>query len=81
MKKIRAIISGASGRDFSNYLLYFKDNPLFEVVAFTQTQIPGMEKRIFPKELTGNKPIPMYPESKLEQLIKKYKVDYVCLCY
>jgi len=81
MKKIKVVIAGAAGRDFSNYLRYFKDNPIFEVVAFTQTQIPGIEKRIFPKALTGKKSIPMYPESKLSSLIKKLKVDYVYLCY
>ncbi|QQG38649.1 MAG: GTPase [Candidatus Woesearchaeota archaeon] len=81
MKKIKVIIAGAAGRDFSNYLRYFKDNPLFEVVAFTQTQIPGIEKRVFPKKLTGKKEIPMYPESKLIELIKKIKVDYVYLSY
>ena len=80
MKK-RVIIAGAAGRDFFNYLEYFKGNKDYEVVAFTQAQIPGIEKRIFPKALTGNKSIPMYSEDKLEKLIKKYKIDEVVLAY
>src|SRR3989344_2075760 len=84
MKKLNTIISGASGRDFENFLVYFKDNPLYNVVCFTQSQIPGIEKRSFPKELAGrlyNKDIPFFSEEKLPELIKKYKVDYVYLCY
>ena len=80
MKK-RVIILGAAGRDFLNYLQYFKNNKNYEVVAFTQAQIPGIEKRRFPKALDGKKAIPMYSEEKLEKLIKKYKVDEVVLAY
>ncbi len=82
MKKYRTIISGAGGRDFNNYLVYFKDNPAFEVVAFTAAQIPGIEKRKFPKELTnGKRDIPTYPEYKLQELIRELKIDYVFLSY
>ena len=63
MKK-RVIIAGAGGRDFHNYLVYFKNDSQYEVVAFTATQIPGIEKRVFPKELTsGKKDIPIYLET------------------
>lgn len=84
LKRIKTIISGASGRDFENFLVYFKDNKEFNVVCFTQAQIPGIEKRSFPKELAGkmyNKNIPFFPEDKLPELIKKFKIDYVYLCY
>jgi len=84
MKKYNVILLGASGRDFFNFLQYFKNNPLYNVVCFTQAQIPGIEKRSFPKELAGklySKPIPFYSEEKLPKLIKKFKVDYVYLCY
>ena len=80
MDKKRVLILGASGRDFHVFLQYFKDNPYYEVVAFTQNQIPGIEKRSFPKKLAGRlykKNIPFYPESKLTYLIKKLKVDKV----
>ena len=44
---------GAAGRDYHNFLQYFRDNPYYNVVAFTQNQIPGIEKRSFPKKLTA----------------------------
>mgnify|MGYP001613048664 FL=1 len=83
MKK-KLIIFGAAGRDYEDFLQYFKDNPEFNVVCFTQAQIPGIEKRSFPKQLAGKlykKDIPFYPEEKLPELIKKFKIDYVYLCY
>jgi predicted GTPase len=81
MKKYKVLISGAGGRDFSNYLVYFKNNPNYEVVAFTAAQIPGIEKRNFPKQLAKGKSIPIYSESKLPMLIKKLKIDFVFLSY
>ena len=48
MKK-RVIILGAAGRDYENFLTYFKNNPNYDVVAFTQAQIPGIEKENFQK--------------------------------
>tara|TARA_Y100000310_G_scaffold341676_1_gene441603 strand:+ start:758 stop:2059 length:1302 start_codon:yes stop_codon:yes gene_type:complete len=80
MKK-KVIIVGAAGRDFHNYLVFFKNHPNYEVIAFTQAQIPGIAKRKFPKALAGKKAISMYPESKLPDLIKKHNIDYVCLAY
>ena len=64
--------------------MYFKDNPAFNVVAFTAAQIPGIEKRTFPKELVGKlykADIPIYPENNLPKLIKKFKVGYCFLSY
>src|SRR3989344_4779448 len=84
MEKKRVLIMGASGRDFHVFLQYFKDNKYYEVVAFTQNQIPGIEKRSFPKKLAGRlykKNIPFYPESQLTYLIKKLKVDKVVFAY
>src|SRR3989344_759281 len=83
MKK-RVIIAGAAGRDYHNFLQYFKDNKDYNVVAFTQAQIPGIEKRSFPKKLAGKlykKDIPFYREEELEKLIKKLEVDDVVLSY
>ena len=48
---------GAAGRDFHNFV-YFRDNPDYQVVAFTATQIPNIEGRRYPPELAGN----LYPE-------------------
>jgi predicted GTPase len=80
----RVIIAGAGGRDFHNFLAYFRDNPEYEVVAFTATQIPGIERRRFPPELAGPRypmGIPIYPESELPRLIKELRVDEVVLSY
>ena len=44
----RAIILGAAGRDFHNFNVFFRDNPDYQVVAFTATQIPYIENRQYP---------------------------------
>ncbi len=80
----KVIIMGAGGRDFHNFLVYFKDNPEYMVVAFTATQIPGIEKRVFPKELAGKlykNDIPIYPEDQLPNLVKKYDADIIHFAY
>lgn len=62
----------------------FKNNPYYRVVGFTQSQIPGIEKRSFPKKLAGRlykKNIPFFPEEKLAELIPRLKVDDVVLAY
>lgn len=83
-KRRRVIILGAAGRDFHNFNTFFRNNPDYEVVAFTATQIPDIAGRIYPPELAG----PLYPngipiedEAKLPELIKKYDVDEVILAY
>lgn len=84
MTPIRTIIMGAAGRDFHNFNVFFRDNPDYEVVAFTATQIPNIEGRKYPSELAGKqypKGIPIYPESDLEKLIKENKVDQVVFAY
>jgi len=83
MKK-KVIIMGAAGRDFHNFNVYFRNNNDYEVVAFTATQIPGIEGRIYPPELAGPKypkGIPIYPEEKLPALIKEHDVDEVIFAY
>ncbi|MGJ8454314.1 cyclic 2,3-diphosphoglycerate synthase [Pseudothermotoga sp. U03pept] len=82
--KRRVIIMGAAGRDFHNFNTYFRDNEDYEVVAFTATQIPDIEGRVYPPELAGKlypKGIPIEPESKLVELIKEFDVDEVILSY
>ncbi len=39
---VRTVILGAAGRDFHNFNVVYRDDPLTEVVAFTATQIPGI---------------------------------------
>jgi predicted GTPase len=84
MSPIRTLIMGAAGRDFHNFNVAFRDNPDYEVVAFTATQIPDIEGRTYPAELAGKrypKGIPIYPESDLLKLIKELKVDQVVFAY
>jgi len=82
--KKRVVIMGAAGRDFHNFNTYFRNNPEFEVVAFTATQIPNIDDRRYPAELSGQfypKGIPIYPEDELSDLIKREKVDLVIFSY
>jgi len=84
MKKTKVIIMGAAGRDFHNFNVYYRNNPQYEVVAFTATQIPGIEKRAYPPELAGPnypKGIPIHPEEELPELIKKHGVEEVVFAY
>lgn len=84
MKKTKVVIMGAAGRDFHNFNVYYRNNPEYEVVAFTATQIPGIEKRGYPPELAGPnypKGIPIYPENMLSELIKKFGVEEVVFAY
>lgn len=84
MPKTKVIIMGAAGRDFHNFNVFFRNNPNYDVIAFTVTQIPEIEGRIYPKELAGeNYPngIPIYPEEQLPELIKKYNINQVIFAY
>jgi len=84
MKKTKVIIMGAAGRDFHNFNVYYRNNPQYEVTAFTATQIPGIEKRAYPPELAGPnypKGIPIYTEEELPELIKKHDVEEVVFAY
>lgn len=83
-EKTKVIIMGAAGRDFHNFNVYYRNNPRYEVVAFTATQIPGIEKRAYPPELAGpDYPdgIPIYKEEDLPELIKKHGINEVVFAY
>src|SRR5688500_14853141 len=80
----RVVIVGAAGRDFHNFNVYYRDNPDFEVVAFTATQIPGIDDRIYPPELAGKlypEGIPIHNEDQLEALVRDQAVDQVVFAY
>lgn len=84
MKRKKVIIMGAAGRDFHNFNVYFRDNDEYEVVAFTATQIPNIEGRIYPPQLAGKlypEGIKIYHEDELTKLIKKFDVDEVVFAY
>jgi predicted GTPase len=81
---IKTIIMGAAGRDFHNFNTYFRGNKDYEVVAFTATQIPDIEGRLYPKELAGElypKGIPIHAEAELVDLIKKHGAEQVVFAY
>ncbi|MDY7039601.1 MAG: cyclic 2,3-diphosphoglycerate synthase, partial [Chloroflexota bacterium] len=84
MKKKRVLIMGAAGRDFHNFNTYFRENPAYEVVAFTATQIPNIEGRVYPAALAGTQyadGIPIYSESDLAQIIAEHQIDQVIFAY
>lgn len=84
MSPIRTLIMGAAGRDFHNFNVYYRQNPDYEVVAFTATQIPDIEGRTYPSELAGDlypAGIPIYAENDLVKLIREMKVDQVVFAY
>jgi len=84
MERVKVIIMGAAGRDFHNFNVFFRGRPDYEVVAFTATQIPNIEGRVYPKELAGSlypNGIPIYPESELPKLIKNFGVQRVVFAY
>jgi predicted GTPase len=80
----KVIVMGAGGRDFHDFNVVFREDPLTQVVAFTAAQIPGIDDRIYPASLAG----PLYPdgipilaEERLADLIRSEAVDEVVLAY
>ncbi len=84
MPRTNVLIMGAAGRDFHNFNVFFRDNENYNVVAFTATQIPNIDGRIYPIELAGKlypNGIKIYEETELVSLIKNLKVDEVIFSY
>ena len=84
MARTRVVIAGAAGRDFHNFNLVYRGRADVEVVAFTATQIPNIEGRVYPPELAGEgypEGIPILPESELTELLREHKVDQVVFAY
>lgn len=84
MARKKVIIMGAAGRDFHNFNMVYRDNPDYEVVAFTATQIPDIEGRVYPPSLAGKlypQGIPIHSEDELLDLIQRHKVDEVVFSY
>jgi predicted GTPase len=82
--RVRVLIMGAAGRDFHNFNMCFRDDPTYEVVAFTATQIPDIAGRCYPPELAGplyRRGIPIEPEDRLEDLILSHAVRQVIFSY
>jgi predicted GTPase len=84
MERRKVVIMGAAGRDFHDFNVHFRDREDDLVVAFTATQIPNIEGRLYPPALSG----PLYPEGirimperQLPELIARYGVDEVVFAY
>ena len=84
MNRTRVLIMGAAGRDFHNFNVIYRNDPQSKVVAFTATQIPNIEGRLYPPELSGElypDGIPILDEIDLSRLISEFKVDDVVFAY
>ena len=83
-KKKNVVIMGAAGRDFHNFNTVYRDNPDYNVVAFTATQIPDIEGRRYPPSLAGElypTGIPIMHEEELPELIVNENIDEVVFAY
>src|SRR5512132_1960512 len=81
---VKTLIMGAAGRDFHNFNTFFRGNKDYEVVAFTATQIPDIEGRLYPPELAGDlypSGIPILAEEELVDLIRQHGVEQVVFSY
>jgi predicted GTPase len=80
----RILIAGAAGRDFHDFNTAFRNDESIRVVAFTATQIPNIEGRVYPPALSGPlypEGIPIHPEADLEELIRRHEIDDVVFAY
>ena len=80
----KIIIMGAAGKDFHVFNTCYRDKKDFTVVAFTATQIPDIEGRIYPPVLAGRlypDGIPIKAEEKLPELIRDNSIDTVVFAY
>jgi predicted GTPase len=80
----RVLIMGAAGRDFHNFNVVYRDDPQTEVVAFTATQIPFIDDRLYPASLAGSRypeGIEIHHEADLSRLIVEREVQDVVFAY
>ncbi len=84
MSEEKVLILGAAGRDFHNFNIFFRDNPRYKVVAFTATQIPGIDGRIYPPVLAGS----LYPdgiriesEADMAKIIRDHNINQAVFAY
>jgi predicted GTPase len=82
MRKV--LIAGAAGRDFHNFNVAFRGRNDVRVVAFTATQIPDIEGRVYPAELAGEgypDGIPIRAEDELADIVRQEEIDDVVFAY
>jgi predicted GTPase len=75
---------GAAGRDFHNFNVLYRNNEKVEVVAFSATQIPDIEGRMYPASLAGDlypNGIPIIAEEELTKFIPENKIDACVFSY
>src|SRR5437763_16864460 len=84
MDRTRVVIAGAAGRDFHNFNLVYRNRAEYDVVAFTATQIPNIDGRVYPTALAGD----LYPdgirivaEAELEAVIGEHRVNEVAFAH
>ncbi len=80
----KLVIMGAAGRDFHVFNAMYRDDPDVDIVAFTATQIPYIDDRRYPAELSGPQypdGIPIFPEEELAALLDDTTVDEVVFAY
>jgi predicted GTPase len=80
----KVIILGAAGRDFHDFNVFWRDNPAYHVVGFTAAQIPDIDGRTYPPELSGPRypqGVPIFAEGRLAELIREHQVDICSLAY
>jgi predicted GTPase len=80
----KLIIMGAAGRDFHVFNCCYRDDPQYEVTAFTATQIPHIEDRRYPASLAGSlypDGIPICAEDYLDELLEANAIDEVIFAY
>ena len=78
------MIVGAAGRDFHNFNVVYRGRDDVDVVAFTATQIPNIDGRVYPAALAGERypdGIPIVAEAELEAVIAGYGADEVVFSY
>ena len=81
---VRVVILGAAGRDFHDFNTVYRDDPAFEVVAFTAAQIPGIDDRRYPATLCGTRypqGIPIMAEASLEAILRNTGASLVVFAY
>ena len=82
MRKV--LIAGAAGRDFHNFNVAFRGRDDVRVVAFTATQIPDIEGRVYPAELAGEgypHGISIRAEDELADIVRSEEIDDVVFAY
>lgn len=78
------VIMGATGRDFHNFNVLFREDSQYKVVAFTTPQSLFLPGRSYPQPLAGRlypNGIPIVSEEQLESLLDEEKVSDVYFAY